>query len=286
MPGRALEGRTLAAQIREHTAARAQALRARNVTPRCEIFIGEGDPEGAYYGDSLRKVGDKVGVAAHITVIPMSEGSGGFVAAVERAAHDGAVHGVLVQRPLPKPFDLGAVSRAIPVDKDVDGASALSLGLLAQGTPCFVPATAAAVVELLRQPGLPALEGAHVVVLGRSAVVGKPVAALLTAADATVTLCHSRTRDLTALCRSADIVVAAIGKPRFVGAAMIKPGATVIDVGTNLVDDKVVGDVDTDAVLQVAGAVSPVPGGVGVVTTSLLLRHVVAAAENANPLPR
>ena len=210
----------------------------------------------------------------------LSAGTRGFVAALERAAVDHKVHGILVQRPLPRALDLYEINRLIPAEKDVDAASPLSLGLLAQGVPHFVPATAAAVIELLRGPDLPAIQGARAVVIGRSAVVGRPVAYMLTSADATVTLCHSRTRDLEAVCRSAEILVAAIGKPRFVGATMIKRGAAVIDVGTNLVDGHVVGDVDFDAVGQIAGAVTPVPGGVGVVTTSILLRNVVAAAEH------
>jgi methylenetetrahydrofolate dehydrogenase (NADP+) / methenyltetrahydrofolate cyclohydrolase len=279
MAARILEGRPVATRIRDDIVARVKTLRARQVTPLVAVFVGEGDTEGAYYAQSLRKVGEKLGIAVSVTVTPTAAGTDALLSAMHRAAADPSLHGVLVQRPLPKTFDAYAVNQAIPLDKDVDGANPLSLGLLAQGTPHFVPATAAAVVELLREPDLPPLAGARTVVLGRSAVVGRPVAYLLTAADATVTLCHSRTRDLEAICRDAEILVAAIGKPRLVGASMIKRGATVIDVGTNLIDGKVVGDVDAQAVAHVAGAVSPVPGGVGVVTTSILLRNVVAAAE-------
>jgi methylenetetrahydrofolate dehydrogenase (NADP+)/methenyltetrahydrofolate cyclohydrolase len=281
MPARILEGRPVATRIRDDIVARVKALRARQVTPLVAVFVGEGDTEGAYYAESLRKVGEKLGVAVSVTTSPAAAGTDALLSAIHRVAADPSVHGVLVQRPLPKTFDLYSVNQAIPTDKDVDGANPTSLGLLAQGLPHFVPATAAAVVELLREPDLQPLAGARAVVLGRSAVVGRPVAYLLIAADATVTVCHSRTRDLEATCRSAEILVAAIGKPRLVGANMIKRGATVIDVGTNLIDGKVVGDVDTEAVAQVAGAVSPVPGGVGIVTTSVLLRNVVAAAEQA-----
>jgi methylenetetrahydrofolate dehydrogenase (NADP+) / methenyltetrahydrofolate cyclohydrolase len=281
MPARILEGRPVATRIRDDIVARVKALRARQVTPLVDVFVGEGDAEGAYYAESLRKVGEKLGVGVSVTTSPAAAGTGALLSAINRAAADPSVHGVIVQRPLPKAFDAYAVNQAIPPDKDVDGANPTSLGLLAQGLPHFVPATAAAVVELLREPDLQPLAGARVVMLGRSAVVGRPVAYLLIAADATVTVCHSRTRDLEPICRSAEILVAAIGKPRFVGASMIKRGATVIDVGTNLIDGKVVGDVDTEAVAQVAGAVSPVPGGVGIVTTSVLLRNVVAAAEQA-----
>ncbi len=280
MAARTLEGRPIADRIRNDVANRAAALRDALIVPHCKIFVGEGDAEGAYYANSLLKVGAKVGVDVSIDTMTLSAGTRGFVAALERAAVDHKVHGILVQRPLPRALDLYEINRLIPAEKDVDAASPLSLGLLAQGVPHFVPATAAAVIELLRGPDLPAIPGARAVVIGRSAVVGRPVAYMLTSADATVTLCHSRTRDLEAVCRSAEILVAAIGKPRFVGATMIKRGAAVIDVGTNLVDGHVVGDVDFDAVGQIAGAVTPVPGGVGVVTTSILLRNVVAAAEH------
>jgi len=280
MAARILEGRPVATRIRDDIVDRVKALRARSVTPLVDVFVGEGDAEGAYYAESLRKVGERLGVGVSVTTSPASAGTGALLSAINRAAADPSVHGIIVQRPLPKAFDAYSVNQAIPPDKDVDGANPTSLGLLAQGLPHFVPATAAAVVEMLREPGLQPLAGARTVVMGRSAVVGRPVAYLLTAADATVTLCHSRTRDLEPICRSAEILVAAIGKPRFVGASMIKRGATVIDVGTNLIDGKVVGDVDMESVAQVAGAVSPVPGGVGIVTTSVLLRNVVAAAEH------
>jgi methylenetetrahydrofolate dehydrogenase (NADP+) / methenyltetrahydrofolate cyclohydrolase len=280
MSVRLLEGKPVATRIREDVTARANALRARGVTPHCSIFVGEGDSEGAYYASSLKKVGEKVGVEISIDSLAPSLGTQRFVSEIERAATDSKVHGILVQRPVPSPLELLPITLAIPYEKDVDGASPLSLGLLAQGSPYFVPATAAAVVELLHDPALPPLSGARTTVIGRSAVVGRPVASLLTLADATVTICHSRTRDLEAICRSADILVVAIGKPNFVKAIMVKRGATVIDVGTNLVGDQVVGDVDAASVATMAGALTPVPGGVGVVTTSILLRNVVAAAEN------
>ena len=281
MSARLLEGKPIATRIRDDVAKRADALRTRGVMPHCSIFVGEGDSEGAYYAASLKKVGEKVGVEISIAELAPGAGTASFVAAIERSAADKTVHGVLVQRPLLAPLELLPITRAIPYEKDVDGASPLSLGLLAQGAPYFVPATAAAVVEILRDPALPPLAGARATVIGRSLVVGRPVAAMLTLADATVTICHSRTRDLEMICRSADVLVAAIGKPRLVTAAMVKRGATVVDVGTNLVDGEVVGDVDAASVATVAGALTPVPGGVGVVTTSILLRNVVAAAEHS-----
>ena len=278
---RTLEGKPVATRIRADVATRTVALRARGVTPHCNAFVAEGDSDGAFYAASLKKVGEFIGVEVAIHQVAPSAGTAQFVYVVERSAADRAVHGIVVQRPLPAPLDMPAIARAIPYEKDVDGASPLSLGLMAQGTPRFVPATAEAVVELLRDPTLPSLSGARAVVIGRSLVVGRPVAALLTLADATVTICHSRTRDLEAICASADILVAAVGKPGFVTAKMVKRGATVIDVGTNLVKGAVVGDVDAASVATVAGALTPVPGGVGVVTTSILLRNVVTAAEQS-----
>src|SRR5215469_12813586 len=271
---RVLEGRPIAERIRNDVANRAAALRDAAIIPHLSIFVGEGDTEGAYYGESLRKVGTRVGVDVSIDTISVSEGTLGLAAAIQGAAKNHKVHGIIVQRPLPRGFDLFEINYRVPPAKDVDAASPISLGLLAEGTPHFTPATAAAVVEMLHEPGLPPLAGA------RAVVIGRPVAYMLTSADATVTLCHSRTRDLEMICRSAEILVAAVGKPRFVNAGMIKRGSVVVDVGTNLIEGKVVGDVDAASVSQVAGVITPVPGGVGVVTTSILLRNVVAAAEH------
>ena len=279
MTARLLEGRPIATRIRADVNGRAFKLLERNIQVHLRTFAAQADEEGTYYAESLRKVGDKVGVKVTVDIIPSSALTDDFAAAVAKAAAEPSVHGIIVQRPLPAPLDLLTISQVIPPEKDVDGASPLSFGLLAQGMPRFVPATAAAVIEMLRQPELPAIAGARAAVLGRSVVVGRPVAYLLTAADATVTLCHSRTRELGSVCRSSDIIVAAIGKPRLIDASYVKRGATVIDVGTNLIEGNVVGDVDTEAVGQVAGAISPVPGGVGVVTTSILLRNTVRAAE-------
>lgn len=280
MSARILEGKPIAERIRLDVSNRAFALREGAIVPHLSIFVGEGDAEGAYYASSLNKIGPRIGVDVSIETVALAGATAAFVKAVARAARDHRVHGIIVQRPLPVGFDLYEINRAIPPEKDVDCESPLSLGWLAQGVPHFAPATAAAVIEVLREPDLPPIAGSRAVVIGRSAVVGRPVAYMLTSADATVTLCHSRTRDLEMICRSAEIVVAAIGKPRFVNAGMIKRGSVVIDVGTNLVDGNVVGDVDAEPVSQIAGAITPVPGGVGVVTTSILLRNVVAAAEH------
>jgi len=191
---------------------------------------------------------------------------------------DDTVDGILVQLPLPAGIDQDAVIAAIDPRKDVDGLSAENAGLLAQGRPGLVPCTPRGVMELLSAAGAePA--GAQAVIVGRSILVGRPLAALLLGADATVTVCHSRTRDLAAACSGADILVAAVGSPRLIGPEMVKPGATVIDVGTNRTPEGLVGDVDFDAVREVAGAISPVPGGVGPMTIAMLLANTLAAAQ-------
>src|SRR5688572_8838435 len=190
---------------------------------------------------------------------------------------DETVDGILVQLPLPDQIDQDAVIAAIDPAKDVDGLSATNAGLLAQGRPGLVPCTPQGVIELLRAAGTP-IEGADAVILGRSILVGRPLAALLLGENATVTVCHSRTRDLAGVCSRADILVAAVGSPGLVSADMVKPGATVIDVGTNRTDDGLVGDVDFEAVSEVAGAITPVPGGVGPMTIAMLLSNTVSAA--------
>ena len=190
---------------------------------------------------------------------------------------DVSVHGILVQLPLPKHLDEARVLRLIDPDKDVDGFHAMNSGRLMNGQPGFVPCTPLGVMELLKAYDIP-VAGKHAVVIGRSNIVGKPMAMLLLAANATVTICHSRTQNLAELTRQADILVAAVGRAGFVTADMVKPGAAVIDVGINRVDGQIVGDVDYAAVSEVAGYITPVPGGVGQMTIALLLANTLDAA--------
>ena len=202
--------------------------------------------------------------------------------AVARLSADDTVHGIIVQTPLPPGVDFVGIAEAIAPEKDVDGANPVSLGRLTAGLPAFAPATAAAVLRLLDDHGVE-LAGRRAVVVGRSLVVGKPAAMLLLARDATVTICHSRTKDLAARTSEADVLVAAVGRPRMLGAEHVGPGAVVIDVGTTPDENgNLVGDVDAEAVMGQAGAVTPVPGGVGPVTTALLLHNTVTAAEDAS----
>lgn len=200
------------------------------------------------------------------------------MAALDRVSRDRDVHGVLLLTPLPGKLDEGHLVDHIAPEKDVEGVNPYSVGLLLDGRPRFVPSTAEAIVELLKFHGV-TLAGAHVVVVGRSTVVGRPAAALLLNEDATVTIAHTRTPDVPALTRRAAVVVVAVGRAGFLSGAMIAPGAVVVDAGINMTPAGIAGDVDADSVAGVAGALSPVPGGVGTVTTALLLRNVISAAE-------
>jgi len=276
-----LDGRPIAAAIREDVKVRAAALRSRGVTPTCAIVLLENDEPGRLYANQIAKASSGIGITVEIRELPAQATTDQVLAAVGAVVDDSYVHAMMVQRPLPAHLDAARISEEIDPRKDVDGAHPYNQGLLMAGEHFFVPATAAAVMELLQQPQLSSLDGARAVVLGRSAVVGRPVALLLIAANATVTICHSHTKDLARVSREADIVVAAVGHPRFVTAEMVRPGATVIDVGTNWVDGHFVGDVDAQSVAPVAGALSPVPGGVGPVTTAVLLRSIVEATERS-----
>ncbi|HXW52222.1 MAG TPA: bifunctional 5,10-methylenetetrahydrofolate dehydrogenase/5,10-methenyltetrahydrofolate cyclohydrolase [Candidatus Acidoferrales bacterium] len=276
-----LDGRRIAAGIRDQVKLRASKLRERDIVPACAIVLIEGDEPGRLYTAQIAKSAAPLGVNIEIRQLAAGASTQDVVAAVASIVDDPKIQAIMVQRPLPPGLDAERIAEEIDPRKDVDGAHPYNQGLLVAGETFFAPATAAAVMELLRQPGVPALEGARAIVLGRSAVVGRPVALLLTAANATVTICHSHTRDLADVARQGDILVAAVGRPNFVVASMVRPGATVIDVGTNFVDGRFVGDVDFEGVSKVAGLITPVPGGVGPVTTAVLLRSIVEAAERA-----
>lgn len=278
-----IDGRVLAADLRAATTLHATELTARGVVPGLAIVVPTGDEATAWYVRSLVGAARKVGVRCDVIDVPAPSGAAGvaaITAALRAACADPAVHGVVCQTPLPAGVALADVATAISPGHDVDGANPASLGGLMVSTAAatsFAPATAAAILALLRHAGV-ALAGRHAVVVGRSTVVGKPAAALLLAQDATVTVCHSRTADLAAHTRTADVLVVAAGRPGLIGAAHVKDGAVVIDAGTTQgPDGRLVGDVDTDAVARRA-AVTPVPGGVGPVTTAVLLDHVVRAA--------
>ena len=269
-----LTGRELATAIRKAAAARAAELTAAGRQPRLAVVTATADDASAAYVRSIANAASKDGIACDLL---RTTTAAGVSATLAQLADDPEVHGVMLQTPLPEGALLADLARAIPAAKDVDGASPESLGRLAAGLPSFAPATAEAVLALLDYYQVE-LRGRHAVVVGRSVVVGKPVAHLLLDRHATVTITHSRTADLAAITRQADVLVVATGRAGLIGPGHVSPGATVIDVGTNVTDDgRLVGDVDP-AVAGVAAALSPVPGGVGPVTTALLLRHVVEAA--------
>jgi methylenetetrahydrofolate dehydrogenase (NADP+)/methenyltetrahydrofolate cyclohydrolase len=276
-----IDGRTIAARVREQvkTGAAALAERTGHAPGLATILVGE-DPASQVYVANKRKACAEVGIGDFHRHLAATASQNEVAAVIDECNADPAVSGILLQLPVPAGLDAGALTGRIDPDKDVDGLTPISAGRLAQGEPGLRPCTPSGVIELLDAHEVP-LEGAEAVVVGRSDLVGKPVAALLLARNATVTICHSRTRDLAGVCSRADVLIAAVGIPRLVGADHVKPGAAVIDVGINRLQEGLVGDVDFDAVLERAGLITPVPGGVGPMTIAMLLRNTVLAAEAA-----
>lgn len=276
-----LEGKKSAAAIRDDAAATVQRLRAAGVVPSLALVLATADESAAWYTRAIARAGEKIGIDVRVERLADDASAATVRAALQRLSADDTVHGIILQVPLPPGVDGVELATAIAPEKDVDGANPVSLGRLTAGLPAFAPATAAAVLRILDDHGVE-LAGRRAVVVGRSLVVGKPAAMLLLARDATVTVCHSRTRDLAARTSEADVLVAAVGRPRMLGAAHVAPGAVVVDVGTTPDENgNLVGDVDAEAVMGRAGALTPVPGGVGPVTTALLLHNTVTAAARA-----
>jgi methylenetetrahydrofolate dehydrogenase (NADP+)/methenyltetrahydrofolate cyclohydrolase len=268
-----MDGKGLAARVRAEMAGEVGGL-GRPIG-LATVLVGE-DPASAVYVRRKREACEEVGIESIHHELPADSSEGELLALVDELNGDERVTGILVQLPLPEQIDEDRVIRAISPTKDVDGFHPVSAGYLLQGRPTFVAATPSGIIELLHAYEIE-LAGARAVVVGRSNIVGKPMALLLLAEHATVTICHSRTRELAAVVREADVVVAAVGRPATVTAEMVKPGATVIDVGINRVDEKMVGDV-AEEVRGVAGHLTPVPGGVGPMTIASLLRNTVRAA--------
>ena len=273
-----IDGKAVAAGVRERVKAEVDELREAGVDPGLATVLVGDDPASHVYVRNKRRACEEVGIASIHHELQASTTADDLRALIETLNADPAVSGVLLQLPLPGALDPEEMTGAIAPEKDVDGLTPISAGLLAQGRPGLVPCTPAGIMELLAHAGVE-LTGASAVVIGRSQLVGKPVAQLLLAADATVTQCHSRTRDLPEVCRRADVVVAAVGRPGTVTAEMVRKGAVVIDVGTNRTDDGLVGDVDFEAVSEKAAAITPVPGGVGPMTIAMLLSNTARAAR-------
>ncbi|HEX4011162.1 MAG TPA: bifunctional methylenetetrahydrofolate dehydrogenase/methenyltetrahydrofolate cyclohydrolase FolD [Solirubrobacteraceae bacterium] len=243
----------------------------------CVVLVGD-DPASAVYVGGKEKAAAEVGINGTVHRLPADTPEGDVAVLLAELNADDAVSGILLQLPTPDHIDGSRLTTLIDAAKDVDGLTPVSSGLLAKGLPGLRPCTPAGCIELLRRHDV-VLEGAEAVVVGRSDLVGKPVAALLLAENATVTVCHSRTRDLEGVCRRADVLVAAVGRPEMVTGSWIKPGATVIDVGINRTDAGLVGDVEFAAAVEVAGLITPVPGGVGPMTIAMLLRNTLLAAQ-------
>jgi methylenetetrahydrofolate dehydrogenase (NADP+)/methenyltetrahydrofolate cyclohydrolase len=280
---RIIDGNQIAEAMRGEIARRASELRdQKGIVPGlAAVLVGE-DPGSQIYVRNKRRACEKVGLTSWLHKLSGETGQAELLELIGRLNADPAVHGILVQLPLPRQIQESAIVDAVTPAKDVDGFGPVNLGLLAAGRPKFLPCTPHAVQQMLLRSEIP-IEGKHVVIVGRSNIVGKPLSLILmqkaTGANATVTVCHSRTPDIGAITRQGDIVVVAIGQPRFLTADMIRPGATVIDVGINRVGGAVVGDVDFESVREIAGAVSPVPGGVGPMTITMLLHNTVQAAK-------
>jgi methylenetetrahydrofolate dehydrogenase (NADP+) / methenyltetrahydrofolate cyclohydrolase len=271
-----LTGKDLAAAIRAEVAARAAETPA-----RLAVVVATADASSAWYVRSIARAAGKVGIACDIADLGQDAAATDIRATLASLSADSAVHGIILQTPLPEGVNAQETALAIAARKDVDGANPLSLGRLAAGLPAFAPATAEAVVRVLDHHGIE-LSGRHVAVVGRSTVVGKPLAHLLLDRNATVTVCHSRTQDLAAVTSAADVVVAAVGRPGLITADHLAEGAVVVDVGTNPTDDGgLVGDVDAASAGEQASALTPVPGGVGPVTTALLLQHTMDASQKS-----
>ncbi len=279
MAARVIDGKAVGATVRARVAEEVAAYEAEHGrTPMLATVIVGDDPASEIYVRNKHRACEEAGMRSAHHGLPTETGEGELLELVAEMGADSDVDGILVQLPVPDQIDPDRVVAAIDPAKDVDGLTPVNAGLLAHGMPGLVPCTPAGVMELLRHEEID-LEGAEAIVVGRSKLVGVPVARLLLAANATVTMCHSRTRDLPATCRRADVLVAAAGAPGLLGADAVKPGAVVIDVGTNRTEDGLRGDVDFDAVAEVAGAITPVPGGVGPMTIAMLLVNTLAAAR-------
>jgi len=295
-----IDGKAVAEAIRNEVKAEVTQLRAKGLTPGLATVIVGARPDSVSYVTSKRKTCEELGIRSIGVEFPEDVSQDELLARVRQLSSDPQVHGILVQLPLPRHINEEVILNAVDIDKDVDGFHPVNVGKLGMKgrEPLFAPCTPSGVIELLDRVGAK-ISGSRAVVLGRSNIVGLPVALLLLGRDATVTICHSKTQNLAEVCRQADILVAAIGRPRFVTANMVKPGAFVIDVGVNSLPvlnpdgapvisektgkpkTKLVGDVDFDAVKEIAAAITPVPGGVGPMTIAMLMKNTLRGAKHA-----
>lgn len=278
MSAEVIDGKAVAAAVRERVAAEVAELRSSGADPGLATVLVGDDPASHVYVRMKRKACEEVGIVPIHHELPSATSAPELRELLLSLNEDPAVSGILLQLPLPAHLDPDEMTGLIAPEKDVDGLTPLSAGLLAQGRPGLVPCTPAGVMALLAAAGVE-LSGSRAVVIGRSQLVGKPLVQLLLGADATVTQCHSRTRDLADVCREAEVLVAAVGRPGTVTGEMVREGAVVIDVGTNRTDDGLVGDVDFESAAAKAQAITPVPGGVGPMTIAMLLSNTARAAR-------
>ncbi len=280
VPARLIDGKVLALQVRERLATESAAVLAKTgMKPGLATILVGDDPASHLYVKSKQKACDAAGIYIDDHKLPASTTQAELLSLIEKKNADPKIHGILVQLPLPKHIDSKIILEAVSPDKDADGFHPYNFGRLVEGHPVFEACTPKGVIKMIESTGV-SIEGKRAVVLGRSNIVGKPLALMLLQRNATVTICHSKTKDLPAVCREAELLLVAIGKAKFVTADMVREGAIVIDVGTNrLPDGKVVGDVDFEPVSQKAGWISPVPGGVGPMTIAMLLDNTVESAK-------
>ncbi len=283
MAAKLLTGKEVAQKMDQDIQKDVSELKAKGVNPALRIMIVGEASDSVFYANSAKKMAEKNGILCELEQLSGALSQDEFVGILKQRNSDKNIHGIIVMRPFPKQIREDVVKHILAPEKDIDCFNPVNAGkIMAGDLTGFPPATPQAVMEMLRFYEIPML-GREAVVIGRSMVVGKPMSMLLLGENATVTVCHSKTKDLPGVCKRADIVVAAIGRAKMITADYIKPGATVMDVGINPEGDKFVGDVNTDAVKEVASAITPVPGGVGTVTTRVLLKHVVKAAKLQNP---
>ena len=279
MTARLINGKAIAQQFRQELAVRVDRLKDRGILPGLAVVIVGNDPASQIYVRNKALASGAIGMHSEVHALSVDTSQAHLIAFVKSLNANDAIHGILVQLPLPRHIDSRAVIEAIAPEKDVDGFHFFNVGSLVMGEPAFYPCTPWGVMKMLEHEAIE-VEGKHAVVVGRSTIVGKPMALLLLNAGATVTICHSKTRDLGAMTRQADLLVAAVGKARLIDGSMVKPGAVVIDVGINrLADGKLVGDVDFESAAAVASRITPVPGGVGPMTIAMLLGNTVKSAE-------
>lgn len=280
MSAKVLDGKKIAADYRANLAQEVEQLKAQGVTPNLTVILVGNDGASQSYVNNKKKSAEKIGMSSSIIHLDESTTEAALLEEIDKLNKDDNVHGILVQVPLPKQIDETKVLEKIAPEKDVDGFNPINIGRLYAGVETYIPCTPLGIMEILKHADID-LEGKDVAVIGRSHIVGQPVAKLLTDANATVTLLHSRSKDMDAVLKRSDVIVSAVGKPGLVMKDVVKQGAVIVDVGNTVVDGKLTGDVVYDEVSEVAGAITPVPGGVGPLTITMVLNNTLLAAKRA-----